>query len=70
MAIETDAAPVDLRIRREQLALTRQELAAVAGCSLSSLAMLETGYRPARSAVRDRVERVLAQLEAEEQAAA
>lgn len=55
----------DLRSRRDACGLTRQAVAHEAGCSLSMLQMLESGYRPSgESAVLDRVEAVLAGHEA------
>ena len=60
MAIETNSA---LRERREQLGLTRQQIAAAAGCSLSMVALLESGFTPARSAVRERIEKALGDAE-------
>jgi transcriptional regulator with XRE-family HTH domain len=56
----------DLRQRREALGLSRQQLAQGARCSLTTLQMLESGYRPERSRALDRV---LAVLEGHEAAA-
>lgn len=61
MAIETNPG---LRERRLLLGLTRQQLAAAAECSLSSIALFEGGYSPLYSQTRDRVEQALDELEA------
>lgn len=61
MAIETNS--VGLRERRRHVGLTRQQLAAEAGCSLSMVALLEGNYEPAHSCVRERIERALAARE-------
>lgn len=63
-----DMALVPMRKRREALGLTRQQLAALADCSLSMLQMLEGGYTPSTGQVVGRVEKALA--EAEQKAAA
>jgi len=44
-----------LRERRLAAGLTQQQLASLAGCSLTHLQLLERGYSPTRSAVRARV---------------
>ena len=48
-----------LRERRARAGITRQTLAELANCSVSVLQLMETGYQPKRSEVRDRVERIL-----------
>jgi predicted transcriptional regulator len=57
-----------VRVRREQLGLTRAQLAARAGCSLTYLQNIEAGVIPKLSLVMPRVEAVLDGLEAEERA--
>jgi transcriptional regulator with XRE-family HTH domain len=52
-----------LRERREAQGLTQRQLAALAGCSASSVRFLELGLRSERSEVIERVERVLTTLE-------
>ena len=60
-----------LRERRRRVELTQQALADLAGCSRSMVRLLEGGYEPPRrSAVRKRIERVLDELERQEQSAA
>lgn len=44
-----------LRERRLAVGLTQQQLAYLAGCSLTHLQLLERGYSPTRSRVRNRV---------------
>jgi transcriptional regulator with XRE-family HTH domain len=51
MAATTTTAGGHLRRARERAGLTRVELAALAGCSLSQLANLEQGAAPKRSRV-------------------
>lgn len=54
-----------LRERRHTAGLTQQALADLAGASRSMVRLLEGGYEPPRrSAVRERLERVLSELEA------
>jgi predicted transcriptional regulator len=48
-----------LRERRTSLGLTQQQLAHLASCSLAHLQLLERGYEPTRSDVRERVLAVL-----------
>ena len=57
-----------LRERRQRAGISRQQLAALAQCSVSVLQLMETGYSPRRSAVRDRVVRVLDGLLGDEEA--
>jgi transcriptional regulator with XRE-family HTH domain len=52
-----------LRERREALGVTRVQLAIAAKCSVTQLQNLEAGLRPARSAVLERAEKVLAYWE-------
>lgn len=60
---------VSMRERREALGLTRQQLAQLAGCSLSMLQMLEGGYKPVTGRVMGRIEKALAKAEREANAA-
>jgi transcriptional regulator with XRE-family HTH domain len=53
-----------LRVRRELAGVTQQHLADLAGCSRSTVRLLEAGYAPPRSPTRERVDRVLGDLEA------
>ena len=56
MGTNTSRPPADdLRGRRRATGLSRQQLAQEAGCSLSHLQMMESGYRPGNSAVLPRV---------------
>lgn len=58
------AKPVEsLRERRQRLGVSQQTLAAAAACSISALRLYESGYSPARSTTRERVERALDELE-------
>jgi predicted transcriptional regulator len=59
--------PDGLRERRVAAGLSQQRLARLARCSIASVAVLEAGYRPARSAV---LRRILAALERAERSAA
>lgn len=54
MAIE-HAAPDVIAARRRALGLSQHRLATLAGCSRTSIALLEGGYAPQRSAVLPRV---------------
>jgi transcriptional regulator with XRE-family HTH domain len=58
-----------LRGRRPALGLSQQRLAQLARCSISGLRLYERGFRPTCSPTLDRIERVLAELEAEDRAA-
>lgn len=49
--------------RRRLVGLTQGELAELAGCSRAMVLLLEGGYEPQRSVVRDRIERALQGLE-------
>jgi predicted transcriptional regulator len=60
----TAADRTAVRVRREQLGLTRAELAARAGCCLTYLQNIEAGVLPKLSLVMPRVEAVLAEAEA------
>jgi predicted transcriptional regulator len=53
----------DLRARRNAVGLTQQRLAELARCSLAHLQLLERGYEPSRSRVRERIFAVLAEQE-------
>jgi transcriptional regulator with XRE-family HTH domain len=55
----------DLRARREGAGLTRTRLAGLVGCSPTSLANIEDGAIPRRSAVLERALAVLACRERE-----
>jgi predicted transcriptional regulator len=59
-----------LRERREKAGLTQQRLADLARASRSMIRLLEAGYAPARSDVRERIDRLLTELEAQERPAA
>ena len=59
-----------LRERRERAGLTQQGLADLVGASRSMIRLLEGGYNPPRSAVRDRIVRVLDGLDRQERPAA
>lgn len=52
-----------LRERRENLGLTRMELARLADCSLTYTQILEAGLTPKRGDVLPRIENVLTALE-------
>lgn len=54
-----------MRSRRDRLRITRPQLAARAGCSLTYLQTIEAGIVPARSEVLPRVLAALDALEAE-----
>jgi transcriptional regulator with XRE-family HTH domain len=60
---ETDGGT--LRAAREQVGLTRAQLAGLAGCAISSLGFIEQGAVPERSAVLERAWAVITQLQAE-----
>lgn len=60
------AAGRELADRRRAAYLTQVELAALAGCSLSSVTNLEAGAIPSRSKVLRRVEAVLDERESNE----
>ena len=69
MTTTTNTSRADIRARREQLGLTRLTVALRAEVSQAWLAALEAGLRPAHgSRALDRVEAVLEQLEADEDA--
>lgn len=51
MSVDTSVRGGDLRAQRRRAGLSQQELAQLAGCSLSYVALLEKGYRPAGSTV-------------------
>jgi len=54
-----------LRANRERLGITRTRLAALAGCSTTTLVTLEGGVLPSgRSLALDRAEAALAEIEA------
>ncbi|MGN6166742.1 MAG: helix-turn-helix domain-containing protein [Solirubrobacteraceae bacterium] len=53
-----------LRERRERAGISREKLAQLSACSGSMVQLLESGYQPKRSGVRERVERILDALEA------
>ena len=59
----TTANANDLRTRRLVAGMTQQDLAIAADCSIGSVRLLETGYSPADSPTRERIERVLRELE-------
>ena len=63
MAVGVSTA-TDLRERRERLGLSQRRLASFAGCSISTLRLVEHGWRPAQSDVVERIERVLTEYEA------
>lgn len=52
----------ELRELRARAGMTRAQVAALAGCSLSALGNLEAGAIPRRSAVLERVRALLEQL--------
>jgi predicted transcriptional regulator len=56
-------ASIDLGARRRRLGISQKRLAVAAECSESFVRLLENGYRPALSPTRERVERVLEELE-------
>jgi transcriptional regulator with XRE-family HTH domain len=49
----------DLRSMRHGAGLSQLQLAQRAGCSLAAVALFESGYRPAKSAVLPRILEVL-----------
>lgn len=53
----------DLQERRRALGLTAAELAQFAGVSVSSVGLLETGYRPKSSPALERIEAALLRFE-------
>jgi len=55
----------DFRVRRERAGLTRARLAGLVGCSTTSLANIEDGAIPKRSAVLERALSVIAAHEDE-----
>jgi transcriptional regulator with XRE-family HTH domain len=59
MASTLAREPVTLRARRAALGISQQRLAELAGCSLSMVRVLESGYEPETSRVLDRIDRVL-----------
>jgi predicted transcriptional regulator len=63
--MEALAKPKTLRQRREALGIAQEHLARLAGVSHSMVCMLDAGYTPGRSRVRDQVLAVLDRLEAE-----
>lgn len=63
--METLAKSRTLRERRLALGLAQEELARLADVSHSMVCMLDRGYDPIRSEVRDRIGRVLDRLESE-----
>jgi predicted transcriptional regulator len=69
MDAPADTTPAELRDRRRRLGISQQSLAAAAACSISLVRLLERGYRPLHSPSRDRIERVLDELEAQDRAA-
>ena len=59
-----------LLARRRAVGFSQQALAERAGCSLSFVRLLERGYAPPQSPTRDRIERVLDELEQLQETAA
>jgi transcriptional regulator with XRE-family HTH domain len=61
--MSTNASPAvgGLREQRKAARLSQQRLAEIAGCSISSVRLLENGYQPARGDVLNRVLAALAQ---------
>lgn len=57
---------LDLRARRERLGLTRYQLAAQVGCSLTTVANIEAGIVPRSSSVLPRILAALRGLESTE----
>jgi transcriptional regulator with XRE-family HTH domain len=57
------ATSIPIRERREALGLSRQTLAGAAECSIAMLVLLERGYTPLESPVRERIEDTLTVLE-------
>jgi len=55
----------EVRVRRERLGLSREAVARLADVSLSSVELIETGWRPRRSRVIPAVMAALARAEAE-----
>jgi transcriptional regulator with XRE-family HTH domain len=55
MGANATAIPGELRRMRKARGLSQQRLAAIAGCSLSYVRLLESGYAPASGEVLDRV---------------
>lgn len=60
----------ELRDRRKRAGLSQQALAEIAGCSVSIVRLLESGYDPPRSAVRDRLDALLPEPSSDDVAAA
>jgi transcriptional regulator with XRE-family HTH domain len=60
------ASDMSLRARRERAGLSRQQLGQLAGCSVSFVQLVETGFSPRVSPTRERIERVLAAFEAKQ----
>jgi predicted transcriptional regulator len=60
----------ELRDRRRRAGISQQALAQLAACSVSIVRLLERGYAPPESPTRDRIARVLAELDAEGRQAA
>jgi transcriptional regulator with XRE-family HTH domain len=56
---DTADTAAEIRAARERAGLTRAQVAARAGCSMSMLGDIEAGAIPKRSAVLDRVRTVL-----------
>jgi transcriptional regulator with XRE-family HTH domain len=56
-----------IRERREAAGLSRERLARLAECSTAMVVQIEQGYRPGRSRVLPRVERILDTLTPEEE---
>ena len=59
MATNTSDASGGLRGRREAAGLSQLDVARRAPCSPAMVGLLERGYKPHRSAVLDRIQRVL-----------
>ena len=54
---------VAIRDRRAALGISQQRLAELAGCSLSMVRLLDRGYAPEASAVLDRINSILNDVE-------
>lgn len=59
-------APSSVRERRDALGLTRQQIAQLANCSISGVAVIEAGDAPSRSKILTRILAVLDRLESGE----
>lgn len=55
---------LELKARRLAAGLAQEKLARLADCTTRSVGLLESGYTPGQSRVRDRIVRVLDELDA------